>query len=59
MVSAYFNPNIAIVTKPRVGPMPHNGYRPFDPASTLAAFPGFKYTTLADGINKTFKALNS
>ena len=29
---------------PRNGPMPHNGYRPFDPAATLKAFPGFRYT---------------
>lgn len=34
----------------RRGPMPHNGYRPFDPALTFAAFPGFVYTSLADGM---------
>jgi UDP-glucose 4-epimerase len=39
-----------IVGSPRSGPMPHNGYRPFDPAATYAAFPGFRYTTLEDGL---------
>ena len=57
MVSEYFNPNIIINTIPRVGPMPHNGYRPFDPSSCLTAFPKFNYTTFANGLEITFKAL--
>jgi len=57
MVSEYFIPQITINTKPRVGPMPHNGYRPFDPSACLTAFPEFSYTTLTDGLEKTFKAL--
>ena len=36
----------------RNGPMPHNGYRPFDPAATKIAFPDFSYTLLSEGINK-------
>jgi nucleoside-diphosphate-sugar epimerase len=36
----------AIRTSPRIGPMPHNGYRAFDPAATAAAFPDFKYASL-------------
>jgi UDP-glucose 4-epimerase len=36
----------------RNGPMPHNGYRPFDVAATRAAFPDFAYTLLAKGIAK-------
>ena len=35
---------------PRQGPMPHNGYRPFDPAATHAAFPDFRYTPLEAGL---------
>ncbi|GLS22707.1 NAD-dependent dehydratase [Labrys miyagiensis] len=35
---------------PRSGPMPHNGYRPFDIAGTRAAFPGFEYVKLPAGI---------
>jgi UDP-glucose 4-epimerase len=32
--------------------MPHNGYRPFDIAGSHAAFPGFSYTPVAEGIAK-------
>ncbi len=39
-----------IGTSPRRGPMPHNGYRAFDPAGTAKAFPDFQYTSLADGL---------
>ncbi|HZT51836.1 MAG TPA: NAD(P)-dependent oxidoreductase, partial [Stellaceae bacterium] len=39
-------------TTPRAGPMPHNGYRPFDIAQCRAAFPDFAYTRLADGLAK-------
>ncbi len=34
----------------RSGPMPHNGYRPFDPAGTMQAFPDFRYTPLDEGL---------
>jgi UDP-glucose 4-epimerase len=37
---------------PRTGPMPHNGYRPFDPTATHQAFKNFTYTNLADGLRK-------
>jgi nucleoside-diphosphate-sugar epimerase len=43
---------VAIKASPRNGPMPHNGYRPFDNSSTRAAFPDFNYTALPDGIAK-------
>ncbi len=36
----------AIRPSPRSGPMPHNGYRPFDVAATKAAFPDFRYMPL-------------
>lgn len=42
--------SVPILGSPRSGPMPHNGYRPFDPAATYAAFPGFRYTPLAEGL---------
>lgn len=35
---------------PRQGPMPHNGYRPFDPAAVFAAFPDFHFTALDTGL---------
>ena len=42
----------SIKGSPRTGPMPHNGYRPFDNAATRGAFPDFSYTALSDGIAK-------
>jgi UDP-glucose 4-epimerase len=41
---------VSIGSKPRSGPMPHNGFRAFDPAATLAAFPDFAYTPLDRGM---------
>ncbi|NMM46714.1 NAD-dependent epimerase/dehydratase [Rhodospirillaceae bacterium KN72] len=40
---------VAIEGTPRSGPMPHNGYRPFDPAATRAAFQDFEYVQPLDG----------
>jgi UDP-glucose 4-epimerase len=42
----------AIKTTPRVGPMPHNGYRPFDNAACKQAFPDFRFTPLLEGLGK-------
>jgi len=41
---------VAIKTSPRSGPMPHNGYRPFDPAGVRKAFPDFRFTPLDEGL---------
>jgi UDP-glucose 4-epimerase len=41
---------VEIKTSPRSGPMPHNGYRPFDPKATSAAFPDFHYTAIEAGL---------
>ena len=41
---------VEIKASPRIGPMPHNGYRPFDPVATLTAFPGFRYTAIDAGL---------
>jgi nucleoside-diphosphate-sugar epimerase len=41
---------VAIESTPRSGPMPHNGYRPFDPAAIHAAFPDFRITPLDEGM---------
>jgi UDP-glucose 4-epimerase len=37
---------------PRSGPMPHNGYRPFDATATRKAFPDFRYTPLDEGLKR-------
>jgi UDP-glucose 4-epimerase len=41
---------VAIKSSPRSGPMPHNGYRPFDVSATRTAFPDFRYTRLREGL---------
>jgi len=38
----------------RSGPMPHNGYRAFDPAGTHHAFSDFTYTNLKDGLRQVY-----
>jgi nucleoside-diphosphate-sugar epimerase len=43
---------VGVKTTPRVGPMPHNGYRPFDNAACKQAFPDFRYTPMAEGLRK-------
>ncbi len=43
---------VEIKSTPRSGPMPHNGYRPFDNAACKAAFPDFSYTPLKTGLAK-------
>jgi UDP-glucose 4-epimerase len=52
MVVANAPRKVAIKGSPRSGPIPHNGYRPFDIAGCRAAFSDFAYTPLADGIAK-------
>jgi nucleoside-diphosphate-sugar epimerase len=51
--------NIQISSSPRTGPMPHNGYRPFDSAATREAFPDFTYTPLAQGLAKAQRDLEA
>ncbi len=43
---------LMIKSSARIGPMPHNGYRPFDIAAARQAFPDFRYTPLAAGVAK-------
>ena len=49
-VVALSGKNIPIRTTTRTGPMPHDGYRPFDTAQCKASFPDFRYTPLDDGL---------
>lgn len=56
MVVSRFPTPVAIKGSPRVGLMPHGGYRPFDPAATHAAFPDFQYTKPADGFALAHRA---
>jgi nucleoside-diphosphate-sugar epimerase len=53
LVVARAGSGVAINGSPRSGPMPHNGYRPFDVSACRTAFADFTYTPLAEGIAKT------
>lgn len=46
---------VVIKGTPRSGPIPHNGYRPFDIAACHAAFPDFAYVPLASGLAKAWR----
>lgn len=47
---------VSISGSPRLGPMPHRGYRPFATDAVREAFPDFRYTALADGMAKAQQA---
>jgi UDP-glucose 4-epimerase len=42
--------DVPIRATPRSGPMPHNGYRPFDTSACRAAFPDFRATSIDRGL---------
>ena len=52
LIAAQVNSQILIKTTPRKGPMPHGGYRPFDIADCVSAFPGFSYLPLEKGLKR-------
>jgi UDP-glucose 4-epimerase len=41
---------VSIAGSPRIGPMPHGGYRPFGIGACRTAFPDFRYTPLRAGL---------
>lgn len=48
--AASFAPAVPIKGSPRSGPMPHDGYRPFDNSAVLKAFPGFRFKGWREGL---------
>lgn len=46
---------VSITGSPRRGPMPHNGYRPFDVGAIERAFPGFRFTPLREGMARAHR----
>ena len=48
--AASFSPKVTVKGSPRAGPMPHNGYRPFDNAAVTRAFPGFRFKGWREGL---------
>lgn len=51
MAIAAAGTGVEIKSTPRVGEMPHKGYRPFDIAESAKAFPDFNFLQLPDGIS--------
>jgi UDP-glucose 4-epimerase len=50
---------VSLVSQPRQGPMPHNGYRPFDIGALRTAFPDFNFTPLFEGMAKIHRTMMS
>jgi nucleoside-diphosphate-sugar epimerase len=57
-VNGRFERPVPIRGSPRVGPMPHGGYRAFDPAATFEAFPDFSYTKPRDGFARVYAEMS-
>jgi UDP-glucose 4-epimerase len=55
LVAAQFAPAARVLSVPRPGPRPHLLHRHFDITNCLKAFPGFRYTSLADGIARVHR----
>ena len=53
-VRKIFNPNIKVLGKPRIGPMPHGGYRSFDITKIKNSFPSLKITNIDEGLKNYF-----
>ena len=47
-----FHPSVSVIGTPRVGAMPHNGYRAFDARLLATLFPDATMTTLAKGLDR-------
>lgn len=50
---------VAIKGSPRSGPMPHNGYRPFEITASRDAFPDFRYTPLQEGLARAQREMQA
>lgn len=52
MASARFEPRVKVVGTPRVGAMPHRGYRAFDSSLLARLFPDLRLTTMPSGLDR-------
>ena len=58
LISDLSDQSVELITTTRTGPMPHDGYRSFDAAATIAAFPDFAYVQPQDGVAALLKGTN-
>ena len=59
MVAGRFDAPVDIKGSPRIGPMPHNGYRAFDISLSRRVFPALHFTDPADGIANVHELMMS
>ena len=52
MVVSNFDHPVAINGSERIGPMPHNGFRPFENSACQQAFPTFRFAPIAEGLKR-------
>ena len=52
LAAARFQTRVKVVGSPRVGPMPHGGYRAFDAGLLARLFPDLKLTPLTAGLDR-------
>jgi nucleoside-diphosphate-sugar epimerase len=52
---AAFKGDVKVKGSPRSGPMPHNGYRSFDNAAVIDAFPGFRFKGWNEGLSAVYQ----
>ena len=49
-VAGEFSSQVEVICSPRIGDMPHGGFRSFDNRALLEAFPGFKFKSWHEGL---------
>jgi len=54
-----FTPRAAVKGSPRSAPMPHDGYRPFEPSAALKAFPGFRFKSWREGLSAVHRRMKT
>jgi nucleoside-diphosphate-sugar epimerase len=54
-----FSPRVAVRGSPRSGPMPHDGYRPFDNRTVMNAFPGFRFKSWREGLSQVHTSVKT
>lgn len=54
-IAHYYSDHVTVKGSPRVGAMPHNGYRAFDISATQQAFPDFNYIQPLDGFRTIYE----
>jgi UDP-glucose 4-epimerase len=57
MAAARFEPRVKVVASPRIGPMPHGGYRAFDAGLLVHRFLDLELTPMTTGLDRMKESL--